>query len=615
MSGSRANTRTAAAARSRWSRPREREATRLAILDATQRLIDVHGLETLTLSAIADEAGLARATLYGYFSSKRQLLAQLNGEDLPEPSPPADEQPSDDQPRMDAASEPLPEADMRPAGEQPPANEIREPSPMVAEETPEGEQRALNQASVVPAGDKHETTTETAHAAADSADYAEMMRLQAEELDRLAKRIIVPKSMTRDGTDIVITRLDARVRVMEKSVADLEARRGQDTKDLADRIDAAIDAVQQLQKRLEADNSRHQLALAEIRLDVHNLANAENGTAARPSEFRDEPAAKQVEPICADIETTPVDASPTTPEPDRPPVEPVQRPYLSSARRAAIEAARQASIRDDGGAGSQDNRWRWLLGVFLLIAAALGVVIGTRPHASAHDASVRKSSQSIAQLMKERGAVSGFDRLEAMAASGNASAQLVLGLKLLNGTGVAMNIEKAAGWLRRAAESGQPVAQESLGVLYQTGTGVIADGAKAARWYEASALQGNVKAMANLAKTYAGGSAQGPDVTKAVRWFTRAAKLGDVDSQFDLAVLFERGEGVPRSLSDAYKWYSIAAGQGDRDAAAQAVVLAAQLSPQELAAAKKAVAGFKPGPVEKRANNLPSIAVRSAERS
>ncbi|MBU6299259.1 MAG: SEL1-like repeat protein [Alphaproteobacteria bacterium] len=615
MSGRRGNTSAVATAKPRWCRPREREATRLAILDATQRLINAHGPDALTLSAIADEAGLARATLYGYFSSKRQLLAQLNGEEVPEPSASPDEQVTEEEDlQAEVIPEPPAEAEPQRRDSEPEPEDIAEP-PAAKEEIPEAAQPAPNHIVVEPSGDETKTAGASSGVSDNGADYAAAMRLQAEELDRLAKRVIVPKSMVRDGTDIVITRLEGRVRMIEKTVTDLEARHGQDAKDLSDRIDAAMDAVRQLQRRLEDANGKHQLALAEVRLDVHNLANAGNSAVAKPAAFCAEPAADLVEPVLADADTPTSEPSAMFSYPDEPVSEAIQRAYLSSARRAAIEAVQQASTRDNSKAAAWQAKWPWLLGILILAAATLGAVIGTRHHAPIGDrANSRESRQSVAQPTDGQGTTFASDRLAAMAAGGNATAQLILGIRLLNGAGMAINIEKAAIWLQHAAENGQPVAQESLGVLYQTGTGVVADMSKAVHWYEAAARHGNVKAMANLAKVYAGGSGEAADFTKAVQWFTRAAKLGDVDSQFDLAVLFERGEGANRSLTNAYAWYSIAAKQGDRDAAGQAVIIAAQLSPQELLAAKKAVADFRPAPIDHRANDMPTTAGQPGRR-
>src|SRR5205823_6623416 len=43
-------------------------------------LIAQNGEDRLTLSAVANEADIAHATIYGYFSSKREMLAALSSE-------------------------------------------------------------------------------------------------------------------------------------------------------------------------------------------------------------------------------------------------------------------------------------------------------------------------------------------------------------------------------------------------------------------------------------------------------------------------------------------------------------------------------------------------------
>lgn len=47
------------------------------LLETARELIVREGEEALTLSAVADEAGLAHATVYGYFTGKRDLLAAI----------------------------------------------------------------------------------------------------------------------------------------------------------------------------------------------------------------------------------------------------------------------------------------------------------------------------------------------------------------------------------------------------------------------------------------------------------------------------------------------------------------------------------------------------------
>ena len=201
-----------------------------------------------------------------------------------------------------------------------------------------------------------------------------------------------------------------------------------------------------------------------------------------------------------------------------------------------------------------------------------------------------------------------LDRLTVLANAGNAKAELIVGLKYLDGDGVPANDTEAVKWLERSAEAGEPVAQYRMGTLYERGRGVTADAAKAEHWYEAAANQGNRKAMHNLAVAYAEGSGVKKDFTEASRWFSRAANLGLSDSQFNLAVLYERGLGVPQSLLNAYKWYAVAAAQGDTESKARLQAISAQMNPDDRAAAQHAADTFKPGSLDARANVAPTMA-------
>lgn len=201
-----------------------------------------------------------------------------------------------------------------------------------------------------------------------------------------------------------------------------------------------------------------------------------------------------------------------------------------------------------------------------------------------------------------------LDRLTQAANSGNAKAQLIVGLKYLDGDGVPANDTEAAKWLGKAAEAGEPVAQYRLGTLYERGRGVPADAAKAVRWYQAAASQGSRKAMHNLAVAYAEGAGLKKDYVEASRWFLKAANLGLSDSQFNLAVLYERGLGVPQNLVDAYKWYAIAAAQGDAESKTRLAAITSQLDAEARAAAQHAADIFKPGQLDARANVAPTYA-------
>ncbi|MBJ7593312.1 MAG: TetR/AcrR family transcriptional regulator [Candidatus Dormibacteraeota bacterium] len=51
-----------------------RRDVRLAILDTTAALVGAHGLLSVTMSQIAEETGIGRATLYKYFSDVESIL-------------------------------------------------------------------------------------------------------------------------------------------------------------------------------------------------------------------------------------------------------------------------------------------------------------------------------------------------------------------------------------------------------------------------------------------------------------------------------------------------------------------------------------------------------------
>jgi localization factor PodJL len=200
------------------------------------------------------------------------------------------------------------------------------------------------------------------------------------------------------------------------------------------------------------------------------------------------------------------------------------------------------------------------------------------------------------------------DKVAAAANAGNPVAEAIIGLKYLDGQGIAADPAQAVKWLQKAAEAGQAVAQYRLGTMYERGQGVTANPALAAKWYQASANLGNRKAMHNLAVAFAEGSTGKKDMAESARWFSKAAALGLSDSQFNLAVLYERGDGVPQSLIDAFKWYSIAAATGDAESKTRLAVLQTQLSEPDRAAAIRSAQTFKVAPLNRAANVPPEPA-------
>jgi localization factor PodJL len=223
-------------------------------------------------------------------------------------------------------------------------------------------------------------------------------------------------------------------------------------------------------------------------------------------------------------------------------------------------------------------------------------------------AAVQKPEPQKPHAAPRSAEIPALDRLTALANSGNARAETIVGLRYLNGEGVPVNESLAVKWLERAAQRGEPVAQYRLGTLYERGKGVAANAAKATHWYQAAAMQGNRKAMHNLAVALAEGTGIKKDLNEAARWFSKAASLGLADSQFNLAVLYERGLGVPQSLLDAYKWYAIAAASGDTESRSRIEALSTQISSDDRAAAQHAAETFRAAPLDQHANVAPQIA-------
>jgi TPR repeat protein len=72
--------------------------------------------------------------------------------------------------------------------------------------------------------------------------------------------------------------------------------------------------------------------------------------------------------------------------------------------------------------------------------------------------------------------------LTAAAINGHDTAQIELGIWLINGKGGPANAGEGARWLRRAAGHGNPIAMNRIAHLYKDGIGVRADKAEAAMW-------------------------------------------------------------------------------------------------------------------------------------
>lgn len=191
--------------------------------------------------------------------------------------------------------------------------------------------------------------------------------------------------------------------------------------------------------------------------------------------------------------------------------------------------------------------------------------------------------------------------LKVAATASNPLAFYEIGARFTDGRGVTVDLERAASWYQRAADLGHAPSQYRIANLYEKGSGVERDLAAAKKWYQMAAEQGNASAMHNLAVLYAT-AGPAPDYTNAAEWFERAAEIGVRDSQVNLAILYARGDGVPRDLVQSYKWFAIAANEGDKDAGVKRDEVFNALRPEQVEAARAAVANWTAQPINPEAN-------------
>lgn len=658
--------------RAHWVSGRERAQTRAALIEVARLMVERDGEPALTLGAVADEAGLARATVYGFFAGRHELLDALDpskpapeheipddepeaqaedaaiwtdtqpnlNEFLPEAAPgEAEPEPEAVEPAAEVAPEPVAEAAPEPVTEaapEPVAEVVPEPvteaAPKpVTEAVPEPVAEVPAELVVEPEPVAAAAPEHVAEAAPESVAEAEQSgievtpedelaaqderrKLQAAHLEEIAKRLILPESAMKEGTDAVISRLDTRIKVLEKSISGLETKQNAAQADGERKLRLVTGDIDRLKTRADGADTKALQTASELRLSIHKLEtrietlegpargaisealgwHAPESPAGAP--VAEEPVRETADQEPAAEETTTEESAATDS-----PIDSARHAYLSQVRTLAREGARQAEERESLHEAERQSRRRNMMvaaGVAAACLVALGALYAFNP--GSHGVSMARSTP--APVAARHASLAPLDRLSALAEKGDARAELLVGLRYLPA-----NETLAARWLAASAAKGNAVAENALGSLYQNGKGVKSDLDRAARLYQASAAKGNRHAMSNLAVLYAGADPRNTNLSDAALWFQRSAVLGYVDAQFNLAVLYERGDGVPQSALDAYKWYTIAARAGDAVAKTRADAIETQLSAEELAAAQKAIAEFKQTPLNVAANDVPKM--------
>jgi TPR repeat protein len=560
----------------------QRGATRRAILDAARLLAARQNSTDFSLNTVAKEAGYSTTTVFAYFQTKTELFNAIIADDLaaiarqmrdglavaPQPVEPQLETP-------EPISEMAPvEA---PAVESTPVEVTEAPAP-----------RAPSTVVAFPA----EAQPEERAAPRADAWLERRLRVFEKTLADVETRLTTAQvdsakalSVAEEATKIFSARIDAS----EKRAAEL-------SNDLTTRLSAA-------EKRLRENHGELRDRLLSISVRIDTLESAAHGAAAQ---------AGYIAPLSDEKPQAPeeLQAPKDVAVPEKPLTEAAET-YLSAARRAAQTAAALAEMEKTPKRKPARNFWFNRATAVLAACVAMVFVFGALiafalGEHTGRATPVRVISARTAHRVAELSLPVPPGRLGALAAAGNPQAQLLIGLRYLKGRGVAVNQQEAAKWIRLAAAH-YPVAQYWMGQITEYGEGVTSNAGQALRWYEAAASLGNRDAMYNLGVAHAEGLGTQRDFAQSAHWFTKAAELGVTNAQFNLAVLYERGEGVTQSLTDAYKWYAIAAANGDGESKQRADAIATQIARPALIAAEKFASTFKPGALDRSANMIPGM--------
>jgi TPR repeat protein len=594
---------------------------RADVLRSARGVIAQEGTEAFTLSAVAREANLPRTSVYGSFRNKGELLVALAADDLAHTGRDMRGGKPADRP------DPLPHAQLTASLIDKAGHPLRPYHPadtIVPEKAPEPAAVRKEEAIAL----KDEALVELLPSTA-------RKRAEASQLTDIIDRLTLPADALGENSAQAFGRIDRRMSLLERALAELEDRFDKFAKGANDSIHASEASLEGLVARAERTDQRISDTATTLRGELLAAFTHIEIPKTEPPKLTlppDEPAIAEAPQ--GDLRS----------QLKRQTANDDQRPPPSQDVPAAAASARPKRRRRP----KHFFRRKELFGIGVISSAVIFATMGIalsegfidvqrghfgppplREQTHAVSAPVRRAAVlpviavpkvvQIATAERPPAApqppakLTPLGRIEALANGGNAKAAALLGIKYLDGDGLARNDADAAQWLERAAEAGEPVAQYRLGTLYQRGVGVVQDEAKALRWYEAAADQGNRKAMHNLGVFYAEGRGTTQDYDKAATWFRRAADMGYVDSQFDLAVLYERGAGVPQSLSDAYKWYAIAARNGDDVSKARIEVLETQLGTGALASAKAEVRAFRAQPMSRVANVTPRLADLTAK--
>jgi len=179
------------------------------------------------------------------------------------------------------------------------------------------------------------------------------------------------------------------------------------------------------------------------------------------------------------------------------------------------------------------------------LVALLGGPAAPAQDNRAFDAEAYELSRAIQDGDREA-----LSRLQELAESGRAHAQLMLAASYANVMELRDHSESAK-WYLAAAVQGQPTAQASIGFSYAHGNGIEKDIGKAIFWLQMAADQGHWLGAGSLGDLYRGERREEPgDLVQAYRWYTVGARiLREAGRQDILETMLERRAFIAKSMT------------------------------------------------------------------
>ena len=134
------------------------------------------------------------------------------------------------------------------------------------------------------------------------------------------------------------------------------------------------------------------------------------------------------------------------------------------------------------------------------------------------------------------------------------------------------------------AETGDASAQVNLGIMYNQGHGVIQDDKEAFKWFKLAAEQGYSPGQWRLAIMYKTGTGVVQDYKEAG---VKIAKKGDAYAQSALGFMFSNGFGVPQDNVKAYLWFTTASDGGYELGSQYREQIAKKMTPEDISKAQE----------------------------